>query len=243
MEWNARAHIAIMNGRSPGDPGGGQASAGKPMLLIAALIGIAGANAGMLALIPPHRDLVEGTPVAAAILNDPGTPSAGPSDADVTIVEFSDYQCAPCKLAETAFERAVASDGRVRVLYKDWPILGEPSRSAARTALAAERQGKYLAVHNALLRTPLRLSPENLRQTAMGAGADWPRLEADLARDGPSIDKVLQANAHQAWTLGLQGAPGYLIGPYLVRGKIGERELAGLIRAARRRQKNHRASA
>jgi protein-disulfide isomerase len=212
-------------------------------VLIAALVVIAGLNSVLLALYPARRELAEGTPVVEAILHDPRTPSAGPLDADVTIVEFSDYLCAPCKLAEASFERVVASDGRVRVLYKDWPILGEESRSAAQIALAAERQRKYLAVHNALLRTPLRLTPDNVRQTVIAAGANWGQVQADLVRDGVSIDKGLRGNSHQAWTLGLQGAPGYLVGPYLVRGRIGESELTGLIRMAREHQKNHRASA
>jgi hypothetical protein len=77
----------------------------------------------------------------------------------------------------------------------------------------------------------------------VAAGANWRQVQADLVRDGVSIDKGLRGNAHQAWMLGLQGAPGYLVGPYLVRGRIGESELTGLIRMAREHQKSLRVSA
>lgn len=200
---------------------------------------VAGAALITLALqaIPQRREIAEGTPVIDAILNDPDSPSAGPATADITVVEFSDYLCAPCKSGEAAFERAIARDGRVRVLYKDWPILGPASRSAARFALAAARQGKYLSVHNALLRARARLDAQALGDIARATGVDERRLQADLTSDGGKINHILQKNAHQAWTLGLQGDPGYLVGPYVVRGPLSLGELGRLIEAARHRRR------
>jgi protein-disulfide isomerase len=189
----------------------------------------------LVALIPPKPDIVEGTAVAAAVLDDPGSPAFGPRDADVTVVDFSDYQCGPCKEGEPAFERTIAADGRVRVIYKDWAALGPASKTEAEIALAAERQGRYLAVHQALMRSRARVSPETLRALVIGAGADWPRLTSDLARDRNAIDVQLSRHAFQAWSLGLQGPPAYLVGPYLVRGRLSEVSLRGLIHKARRR--------
>ena len=75
--------------------------------------------------------------VVAAVLDDPGSPRAGPPGADVTIVVFTDYLCPICKATDPALARLQAADPRVRVVYKDWPIRGPVSELAARTALAA----------------------------------------------------------------------------------------------------------
>src|SRR5438045_6982748 len=84
----------------------------------------------------------------SALLRDPDSPIAGNPDGDVTIVEFSDYQCPYCKRAHAAVNSVVSADGKVKVVYKDLPILGEASRIAALAALASRAQGKHLAFHN-----------------------------------------------------------------------------------------------
>jgi len=214
-------------------------STGRGLRILLALLVVIGVVSALIAAIPPKPVLVEGTAVAATILNDPGSPAIGPRGADVTIVEFSDYQCAPCKEGEPDFERAVTEDGRVRVIYKDWAALGPMSKAAAETALAADRQGRYLAMHQALLRSRTRMSPTTLRASAIQAGVDWARLTVDLHRDRNAIDAQLSRHAFQAWSLGLAGPPGYLIGPFLIRGKLKESELRRLIGEAR----HHRADA
>ena len=199
---------------------------------------VVAAISALVALIPQEPVLVEGTEVANAALGDPGSPTVGAASSDVTIVDFSDYQCSPCKEGEADFERVVAADGRLRVIYKDWAALGPLSKEAAEIALAADRQGRYLAVHRAFLRSRLRPSPLTLKVLAVGAGVDWPRLMRDLARDRSAIDAQLARHAFQAWSLGLQGPPGYLIGPYLVRGRLSAGALRGYIRDARRHRRS-----
>lgn len=206
----------------------------RPLRTAAILLALIAAISTLTRMIPPEWQVVEGTPVVEAILDDRGTPAFGAQKADVIIVAFSDYQCAPCKAGEHAFERVISADGHVRVLYKDWPTLGKVSRAAARVALAADRQGKYLAVHEALMRSHVRLDAGNLRAIATGEGVDWPRLQADLIRDGDAIDTLLTRQSFQAWSLGLQGTPAYLVGPYLLRGRLSERDLKDAITAARR---------
>ncbi len=208
--------------------------AGHPGALIAGLIAVVVLVSWLVGTIPKHRQSLKGTEVLRVILNDTGTPSAGPPNADVTIVEFSDYQCAPCKAGERDFETVVARDGRVRVFYRDWAILGMASRSAARIALAADRQGKYLETHQAFLRANVPMTDRNLQLLAVAAGVDWPRLQADLARDAIRIDRQLGRHAFQAWSVGLQGPPGFLIGPYLMEGQLSEADLRGAIAAVRR---------
>jgi protein-disulfide isomerase len=205
------------------------------LVTLIGLIVTIGAISALLTLIPTKPVLVAGTAVAAATLNDAGSPSVARRGADVTIVEFSDYQCTPCKEGEADFERVVASDGRVRVIYKDWAALGPASKSEAEIALAAAGQGRYLAVHEAFMRSRARPAPYEAQALAIEAGADWPRLQADLVRYHSAIDSQLAKHAFEAWSLGLEGPPGYLVGPFLVRGRLTARDLRSLIARSRRR--------
>lgn len=91
-----------------------------------------------------------------ALTHDPQTPSGGNPRGDVTIVESFDYYCPYCMKAQPALEQLLAADDGIRMVYKDWPIFGAGSIAAARVALAAKWQGKYEAVHDALLDTQLR---------------------------------------------------------------------------------------
>jgi protein-disulfide isomerase len=171
-----------------------------------------------------------------AILHDPATPTTGNPDGDVTIVVFSDYNCPFCKKAEPDLERAVREDGKVRLVYKDWPILTEASTYGARIALAAVYQGRYQAVHDALMAIPGRRIPASqMLEAVKASGVDMARLEADLASKSGEIDALLRRNAAQADSIGLQGTPTYLIGPF----RTGPLDLAGFKAAlveARRRQ-------
>lgn len=159
------------------------------------------------------------TPVVRGILDDPDTPRHDPPEADITMAVFTDYQCPACRASNPAMQAALAEDRHVRILFKDWPVFGARSERAARLAIAADRQSRYAPFHDALMRTPGLLDEEALRQAAHRAGLDWERLEGDAARDRVRSDRLLARNATQAWSLGLQGTPGYLIGPLLVEGR------------------------
>ena len=206
----------------------------RPKLTLAIAVVIALTTSWLFQDSSAERQTVGHTPVIEAILKDSGAPSVGPRDADVTIVIFTDYQCPVCRATDPALERLIHRDPRVRVLFKDWPIFGPRSVRAARIALAADRQGKYWAMHRALMESRLPLNDNNLPIVGRAAGVDWPRLTADLARDGAVIDALLSRQAFQAWSLGLQGTPAYLIGPYLLRGGLGDRALAGAVADARK---------
>ena len=174
------------------------------------------------------------TPVVAAVLNDPGSPRVGPAAASVTIVVFTDYQCTICKATDPALERLLATDRDVRVIFKDWPVFGPVSRSAARAALAADQQGRYLAFHRGLMSARGRLDAQQIRALALAAGVDWPRLLAAEAQGSARLDAQLARHAMQAWSLGAEGTPAYLVGPYLLMGGLNERRLAHAVREARR---------
>jgi protein-disulfide isomerase len=186
-----------------------------------------------LQLSPHASTALTRTPVVDAVLSDSGSPTVGASAPDVTIVVFSDYQCPICKATDPALERLIAADPRVRVIFKDWPIFGDASKAAARAALAADRQGKYPAFHRALMAARVKLDDDQIRRIGIAAGVDWTRLTDDAASHAPEIERQLGRQAMQAWSLGLQGTPAYLVGPFLIEGGLDERHLTQAVKRAR----------
>src|SRR5262245_39429253 len=116
-------------------------------------------STGLQMLWPAGRELPMGSAVVRGVLEDPGSPVTGAAEADVTAVVFTDYLCGVCKRIEPALLALLAEDPGVRVIWKDWPIRGPVADFAARTALAAHRQGKYGAVHTALMAARGTLTP------------------------------------------------------------------------------------
>ncbi|HUY83838.1 MAG TPA: DsbA family protein [Steroidobacteraceae bacterium] len=171
-----------------------------------------------------------------AIVRDPGPYKVGARDPDVTIVEYFDYNCPFCRRLAPTLRRLLAEDPRLALIYKDWPVLGPASVYAARCALAAAYQGKYLQAHDALLAGP-RLSSDAEVEAVLGrAGIDVARMKADLRRHAVDIARVLNRNDDEARALALQGTPGLLVGRTLVPGIIGRADLHRLIAQARRRR-------
>ncbi|WP_332683359.1 DsbA family protein [Bosea sp. (in: a-proteobacteria)] len=149
------------------------------------------------------------------VLNDPEAPTAGNPKGDVTIAAFLDYNCPFCKKAAPDLRRIVKTDGRIRLVYKDWPILGDASVYGAQLALGAHYQGKYEAVHHALMGLPsLRIPKDKVLQAVQAAGVDMARLQADLDARADAITALLRRNLAQADAIGLEGTPAYLVGPF-----------------------------
>lgn len=176
------------------------------------------------------------TPAAArALAANPGVPPAGDAKGSVTVIEFMDYNCPYCRKLAPELQGLMKSDPKVRVLYKDWPIFGGVSVYAAKVALAAARQGKYLQVHDALIGSRGRLgSEQQVRELAGQAGADLARLDRDLKAHGPQIDALLKRNNQEAESLGFEGTPGLVVGTQLVFGGMPEAQLEQLVIQARR---------
>lgn len=197
-------------------------------LLAGAIFGIAVLSASVSSL-RAAEDLSK-----EMILNDPAAPVAGNPSGDVTIVAFLDYNCPFCKTAAPDLERAVKTDGRVRLVYKDWPILTEASKYGARAALAAKYQGKYQEVHNALMAIPGRKITEDQMRKAIAASAvDIAQMEKDVKAHEAEIDAVLDRNLAQADGLGLQGTPVFLIGSFMVPSVLSYEEFQKVIAEAR----------
>ncbi|POR52442.1 protein-disulfide isomerase [Bosea psychrotolerans] len=185
--------------------------------LISRLAGLSAS--GILAAICPA---LVGIPAALgqevdsdAILNDPEAPTAGNPKGDVTIVAFLDYNCPFCKKSAPDLDRIVKTDGKIRLVYKDWPILTEASVYGAQLAIAAHYQAQYDAVHHALMGIPgMRISKETMLEAVKASGVDMVRLQADLGARADAITALLRRNLAQADSIGLQGTPAYLVGPF-----------------------------
>ena len=177
----------------------------------------------------------------AEIADDPIAPKLAPEGYDVTIISYSDYQCPFCRKIHPELERLAQEDGKVLIVYRDWPIFGPASEEAARMAIASQWQNKHRQFNDALMRTDGKLSSEKIRAAAAAAGIDFARLERDMETREDDIDGVLRRTAMQAAQMGLQGTPAMLVGPYMIPGAV---DYAGLTRAvaeARRFNAEHAA--
>ncbi len=143
------------------------------------------------------------------LLRDPGTPVLGNPDGDVTIVEFFDYQCPYCKAAETRIMDLLESDGNIRLVIKDFPILGPDSRIASRAALASQKQGKYEEFHNALMNHRGQLKAETTFKIAGSVGLDIDQLKKDM--DDPEIADQIMENFNLARSLKISVTPGFFV--------------------------------
>jgi len=170
----------------------------------------------------------------AAIAARPDTPAAGGKDGDVTIIEFLDYNCPFCKKTAPELQKLLRADPRVRILYKEWPILGAVSEYAARSVLAANWQGTFLVAHNALISAPQGLDKTSQVDSILkDAGVDLRRLADDRNLHSADIDASLARSAAEARALGFRGTPGFLIGRQLVTRSLTLQQLQQLTANAR----------
>src|ERR1700686_4466008 len=145
-------------------------------------LGLLGAGAVMLGLqIVPRPALAQDNDEAvlteALVLRDPDIAVAGNPKGDITIVEYFDYQCPYCRKVEPELQQVVHDDGKVRLVQKDWPVLGPVSVTASRMALASKYQDKYLQAHTALISVSSKLNEPRIRELVAGAGIDVDRLD------------------------------------------------------------------
>jgi protein-disulfide isomerase len=170
-----------------------------------------------------------------ALVNDASAPFKGAARPTATIVEFFDYRCPYCKRMNPVIAELVRADPGLRVVLKDIPILGPASVTAARAALAAHRQGRYGAMHDALMALRGEPTEAEIMRLAAGIGLDAERLRRDMA--DPAIAQRLDANIRLAQALGIQGTPAYVVGNELLPGAVGPEQLREAIARARQAQR------
>lgn len=185
-------------------------------------LGLLGAGAIMLG-ISPGGALAQGDEkvlTEALVLRDPEIPVVGNPDGDVTIVEYFDYNCPYCRKVAPELRQVVQDDGKVRLVHKDWPILGEVSVIAARMALASKYQDKYVQAHDALIGVASKLTAPRVRELLAGAGVDLDRADRDLATNAKAIDAIIARNGDQATAFGFKGTPSFIVGKFRVPGVL-----------------------
>ena len=165
------------------------------------------------------------------LLNDTTNPVGGNPKGDVTIVEFFDYRCPYCKAVDADLQKAISADGNVRVIYKEFPILGPESLVASQAALAAASQGKYQAFHDKLLSYKGKLDDATIYSIAGDAGLDVKKLKADM--DKPEIKDQISRNYHLADKLNIQGTPAFIIGDVMLPGAASFDDLTAAFKQAR----------
>ncbi len=166
-----------------------------------------------------------------AIDRHPMSPVSGNAEGDVTVVEFFDYQCGYCKRALPTMVNLLKEDANVRVVWKEFPILGPVSLFAARASMAAERQGKYHDFHMRLMGEPDKLSEDRVMEIAALARLDVARLGRDMA--DPAIQAYLDETRSLAQAIGIRGTPSFVIDGALVRGAVNSGRMQQLVAAAR----------
>ncbi|HMY58656.1 MAG TPA: DsbA family protein, partial [Pseudomonadota bacterium] len=150
------------------------------------------------------------------LLEDPDAPAIGNINGDITVYEFFDYRCPYCKRVAGDVMKLVAEDSGIRVVFKEFPVLGEDSVTAAKAALATHKQGKYGAMHEILMEHRGEFALDTLAELADRAGIDADRMIKDMS--SPEIAAQIQRNEVLAMLLGIRGTPGFLIGRFLVPG-------------------------
>ena len=165
------------------------------------------------------------------IFDNPETPIAGNPNGDVTVVEFFDYQCGYCKAVRESLLELLDKDRNVRLVLKEFPILGPASTLAARAALASRAQDRYWEFHNALMEHRGRLNENKIMQIAGRIGLDTKRLKQDMT--SPGISSMIESNLRLAETLAIRGTPAFIIGDQVVPGAIDLAAMRRLIEKVR----------
>ncbi len=168
-----------------------------------------------------------------AMLEHPGTTPAGAAKPDVTIVEYFDYNCPYCKKLAPTLQALMSADRKVAIVYKDWPIFGGISVYAAKSALAAQWQGRYLAAHDALLAGPRLTSEDQVDAIVQRAGVNLQTLNTDRIAHAADINALLMRNNEEARALGLKGTPGIAVGRELLPGIVSLSALQQIVGIAR----------
>lgn len=168
-----------------------------------------------------------------ALANNPGSPSIGAPQADITIVEFFDYACPYCKAAEPRLMALVKRDKGVRLVLKEFPILTKPSMVASRMALAAKKQGKYEPFHLAMMRHQGQLLVSDIDELAKASGLDVARLKRDM--NAPDVTDEIIANFNLARSIRAFQTPAYIVGTHVLSSNSAGIDFAAEVAAARKR--------
>ncbi|CAN7661989.1 DsbA family protein [Pararhizobium sp. LjRoot255] len=165
------------------------------------------------------------------IFNDPDSPLGANPQGDAILVEFFDYNCPYCRQATPMLDRLEQEDKGLRLVFKEFPILGPGSVFAARAALASQKQGKYLAFHKAMMAYQGRITETSSLEVAADVGLDVEKLKQDMK--DPALDETIRRNIALAQVLRISGTPSFVAGREIVQGLTDAGGMKRLIASAR----------
>jgi protein-disulfide isomerase len=194
-------------------------------------VSVAALGIGALSLPARAEDAVLNE---ALVLRDPEIPAAGNVSGDISIIEYFDYQCPYCRKVDPELQQVVHDDGKIRLVWKDWPILGPMSVTAARMAQASKYQDKFVEAHDALISINSKLTDVKIREALAGHGVDMDRLDRDLASHAGDIDATLSRNNDQAAAFEFRGTPAFIVGKFRVPGVLTTAQFTQAIADARK---------
>lgn len=173
----------------------------------------------------------------ADLFEDPSAPVAGATGNVVRVVEFFDYRCGFCKRTDPTIMALIAQNPNVRVIFKEFPILGPESTLAAKAALAAHRQGAYLKFHASLMGSNEPVSQASLETLAVQLGLNLPQFKTDI--ESPEIHETIERNQLLAQTLNVNSTPTFVVESELVEGALDEEAFNKLIAKAQAEKTTH----
>ncbi len=144
------------------------------------------------------------------IFNAPHSPVIGNPKGDVTVVEFTDYNCGYCKRSAEVIAELIKRDKNVRVVLKEYPVLGATSKTAAKWAFAAHKQGKYFKFHMALMKVRTPIDRAVLNDAALAVGLDVFKMRKDA--DSKEAEEFVKRDKKLGKGLGLAGTPVFIVG-------------------------------
>jgi protein-disulfide isomerase len=156
---------------------------------------------------------------------------AGNPAGKISVVEFFDYNCGYCRHSLPDVLKLIDSDRDVRLVIKEFPILGPGSVTAAKAAIAARHQNKYWNFHLALMRTPGTVDDAKVFEVAKSIGLDIGKLKSDM--ENPEVARILAQNHAMAQALGIQGTPAFIIDQTLIPGAPGYDGLSSAVAAVK----------
>ncbi len=145
---------------------------------------------------------------ASTLFHNANDPIRGNTNGQITLVEFMDFKCSYCKHMEPVIESLIGNNSDLRVVIKEYPVKGPVSTYAAKAALAAKKQGKYMALHKALMDAS-DLSEEKVLELASSVGVNTTQLKKDM--ESKAISQQIQSNISLAQQLQIQGTPAFFI--------------------------------
>ena len=169
-----------------------------------------------------------------ALINDPADPSFGSQVSDLTIVEFFDYKCGYCKKSLQVINAILKEDKKIKIIFKELPILSQQSEMAARAALAVNKinKKKYFLFHTRLMQNRGSLEINDIFQIAEETDISINSLKSEI--NSPWITKTIKQNRILAKNLGIRGTPAFVIGNKIVPGAVSSSTLKNVITEARR---------